>query len=469
MKVKAFLESLNGKTIGFIGIARSNLPVMELFHSYGAKIVARDARENLGEETEILDKISADKILGKENYLSNLNEDMILRSPGVPYMLPEIQEAVTNNVNVTSEMELFFELCPCKIYAVTGSDGKTTTTSIISTMLKAAGKRVHLGGNIGTPLLPKIREISPHDYAVVELSSFQLISMRKSPTVAVVTNLSPNHLDVHADMEEYVNAKKNIFAFQRPSNRLVLNLDNDITVKFTDEARAEIWGFSKEKAVEQGAYFKNGIIYVDGEELMRASDIKIPGVHNVENYMAAACAVWGEVEKHNIIATAKTFGGVVHRTEFVREFDGVKYYNDSIATSPSRTMSGTLNLYSKKIILIAGGADKGVAFDELGEMICDKVKVLILVKPKKKLDGFKESAADKISEAVMKSKKYHNGNPLIIRVKNMDEAVNAAREIASNGDVVSLSPACTAFDMYKSFEVRGNHYKEIVMKLHNIK
>lgn len=465
MKTELFFQNLKGKTIGFCGIARSNLPVMELFAQKGAKIVARDKNENLSVDSlNILKSIDAKMILGKD-YLKNLNEDLVLRTPGIPFTLPEFQEAIKNGVNITSEMELFFELCPCKIYAITGSDGKTTTTSMIAQMLKEDEKRVHLGGNIGRPLLPIIENISKYDVAVVELSSFQLISMKNSPDVAVVTNLSPNHLDVHKDMQEYVDAKKNIFLYQDDTNKVVLNRDDELTYACKDEIKSKLWAFSRVNEVANGAYVKDDAIFVNDEKLLDISDIKLEGNHNVENFLAACLAVWGDVSEESIVSVAKTFGGVAHRAELVREFNGVKYYNDSIASSPSRTIKGTLSMYDKKIILIAGGADKAVEFDELGKVICDKVKVLILVKPKKQLPGFKLSAADKISTAVMCASKL--SSPLVIRVSTMDEAVAAAKEIAGKGDIVSLSPACTSFDMYNNFEVRGNHFKELVMKLND--
>lgn len=464
MTHERFFREIKGKRVGFCGIARTNLPLIELFLKKGAIVSARDKKEEFGEIGDKLKKLGVTLILG-ERYLDDIHEDILFRAPGMPFLLPPLTEARKKGCVVTSEMELFFDLCPCKIYAVTGSDGKTTTTSIIAECLKAEGKRVHLGGNIGHPLLPLIEEISAHDAAVVELSSFQLISMRKSPHVAVLTNLAPNHLDVHKDMEEYVSAKKNIFLHQDAFSRTVMNLDNALTAPMTEEVRGDCWGFSRKVPVERGACVQEGRVLVCGRPLMAVSDIKIPGNHNVENYLAAICAVWGEVSPENIVAVAKTFGGVAHRAELVRKFEGVTYFNDSIASSPSRAMSGTLSLYRQKIIMIAGGADKNVPFTELGAVICEKVKVLILVKPAEQLPGFKPSAADKISKAVTDARAYFDGHPVIIRVSTMEEAVDAAREAAAEGDIVSLCPACTGFDMYPDFEVRGNHYKEIVMKL----
>jgi len=371
--------------------------------------------------------------------------------------MDELVEMRNRGVVVTSEMEVFFDLCPCKIYAITGSDGKTTTTSIIAQMLQAQGKTVHLGGNIGKPLLPEIESIGYDDAAVVELSSFQLISMRKGPDVAVVTNLAPNHLDIHKDMQEYIDAKKNLVIHQGAFSRVVLNKDNEITNGFEPECRGRVLKFSRKSQLNNGAYLdeNNNIVFADNGKktvVMNIADIKIPGMHNVENYMAAISAVWGEVSVENIVNVAKTFAGVEHRAEFVREFEGVKYYNDSIASSPTRTALGTLSLYDFKIILIAGGYDKKIPYDGLGPVICDKVKYLILM----------GATAPKIKAAVLNADNYSDGNPTIIEVSNMEEAVAKAREVAKPGDLVSMSPASASFDLYKNFDQRGKHFKSIV-------
>ena len=377
----------------------------------------------------------------------------------------QLTKAREQGTAVTSEMEVFFDLCPCKIYAITGSDGKTTTTSVIAELLRAEGKTVHLGGNIGRPLLPIIEEVKEDDIAVVELSSFQLISMRKSPDVAVMTNLAPNHLDVHKDMQEYVDAKRNIYLHQNAFSKTVLNLDNEITAQFIPETRGDTYTFSRKEKVTKGACSVDGKIYMNGEYVMDKADIRLPGEHNVENFLAAISAVWGDVSVENIVKVAKEFGGVAHRMEFIREIDGVKFYNDSIASSPSRVMAGTLATYSDKIILIAGGADKKVPFDELGEVICNKVKTLVLLKPENPIPGKKEPAADKIAEAVKKAASYSENNPTIIMTNTMEQAVAAAKNAAAAGDIISLSPGCTGFDMFRDFEERGNIYKEVVKAL----
>ena len=464
MRTERFFKELKGKTVTFCGIGRSNMPLIELFVNKGAVVTARDRNENLGENGEKLKAMGVKMILG-ENYLDNITEDMLFRAPGMPYYLPQLTKAREEGTAVTSEMEVFFDLCPCKIYAITGSDGKTTTTSVIAELLRAEGKTVHLGGNIGRPLLPIIEEVKEDDIAVVELSSFQLISMRKSPDVAVMTNLAPNHLDVHKDMQEYVDAKRNIYLHQNAFSKTVLNLDNEITAQFIPETRGDTYTFSRKEKVAKGACSVDGKIYMNGEYVMDKADIRLPGEHNVENFLAAISAVWGDVSVENIVKVAKEFGGVAHRMEFVREIDGVKFYNDSIASSPSRVMAGTLATYSDKIILIAGGADKKVPFDELGEVICNKVKTLVLLKPENPIPGKKEPAADKIAEAVKKAASYSENNPTIIMTNTMEQAVAAAKNAAAAGDIISLSPGCTGFDMFRDFEERGNIYKEVVKAL----
>ena len=459
-KTDNFFNSIKDKRVAFCGLGISNFPVMEMFVKHGIDVTACDRRtfEQLGDSAKKAQQLGVKLSLG-EDYLKKLDVDIVFRTPGMRYYMDELNQMRKHGVTVTSEMELFFELCDCKIIAITGSDGKTTTTSIVAEFLKAAGKRVFLGGNIGKPLLPEIGDIKSDDYAVVELSSFQLISMRQSPDIAVVTNVAPNHLDIHKDMQEYIDSKKNIILHQSAFSRAVLNLDNDISNSFEEDVRGNLAKFSRKSTVYNGAYLKdNQIIYSDfGKEtkVIDISDIFIPGMHNVENYMAAISAVWRIVDVETIAEVARTFKGVEHRAEFVRELDGVKYYNDSIASSPTRTASGTLSLYDEKIIVIAGGYDKKLDYSELGEVICNKVKILILM----------GNTADKIEDATKNAPSYSEGNPIIYRVANMEDAVAKARECAVKGDRVSLSPASASFDLYKNFMDRGIHFKNIVNSL----
>ncbi len=455
-----FFNDIKGEKIAFCGLGVSNLPLVKLFAEKGMDILACDKVDENNACNEILNlkNLGVKLKLGKD-YLKDLNVDIIFRSPGINFLHPEFQKARQNGTVVTSEMEVFFDLCPCKIIAVTGSDGKTTTSTIISKILEHSGKKVHLGGNIGTPLLPIIEKINKNDIAVVELSSFQLMSMRSSPDIAVVTNIGPNHLDVHKDMNEYVSAKKNIFVHQNAFSKTILNFDNKITRDFYSECRGKTIFFSASKELHSGVFLKNGVIYFKSGDkctpVLNAQDIRIPGVHNVENYLAAICATIDKVSIDDIVSVAKNFNGVEHRIEFVRDFNGVKYYNDSIASTPTRVIKGTLSMFDRKIILIAGGYDKKVPFDAFGDAVVNKVSHLILL----------GQTADEIEKAVKNSSKYTEGNPEIVKVNNMAQAVNLAREIAKNGDVVALSPACASFGLYKNFDERGKHFKSLVNSL----
>lgn len=458
-KLTQFYASLKGKRISMLGIGKSNTPLAITFAEKGAVVTAHDKRQRdkLGAFGDELEKAGIKLDLG-EDYLKNLDADIIFRTPGMKYYLPELVEARKRGAAVTSEMEVFFDVCPCRIIAVTGSDGKTTTTTIISEMLKKQGYTVHLGGNIGHPLLPDIENIKENDVAVVELSSFQLISMRRSPDIAVVTNVSPNHLDMHKDMAEYVNAKKNILLHQNGFGKAVLNLDNDITRKMAEDTRGATVMFSRRNKVEYGAYLDGKtLVYADGKkktEIMTTDDIFICGMHNVENYLAAISALYGIVSPENMKNVAKNFHGVEHRIEYIRELDGVTYYNDSIATTPTRTMAG-LNAFDKKVILIAGGYDKKIPFDVMGPKVVEKVKTLILL-------GL---TANKIEASVKKAEGYKEGNPKILHAKTLEEAADIAHKEAVRGDIVTLSPACASFDMFKDFETRGEIFKDIINAL----
>lgn len=459
-RIRRFFGNLRGKRVALLGIGISNSGLVKLFREQGARVTACDrrTREQLGDAAAELEGQGAALRLG-EGYLDGLEQeaDIVFRTPGMNFLLPELTRLRRAGVTVTSEMEVFFELCPCSIIAVTGSDGKTTTTTLIAEMLRTEGRTVHLGGNLGRALLPGILQIGGDDLAVVELSSFQLISMRRSPAIAVVTNVAPNHLDVHRDMEEYIAAKKNIFLHQDAFSRTVLNLDDEITASFAEEARGGLSWFSLKRPVEQGAYLEDGWIVrsLKGkkERLLPAAGIRLPGVHNAANYLAAVAAAGELVGADSIRKVAREFGGVEHRIELVRELDGVRWYNDSIATSPTRAVAGLL-AFDRKLIIIAGGYDKNIPFAPLAPPMIERVKLLILT----------GATADRIEAAVTGHPAYR-GSPRILRAPDLGDAVRIARENAAAGDVVSLSPACASFDRYPNFEARGRHFKELVNAL----
>lgn len=460
MNCDDFLGQLYGKTVSVLGLGISNMPLIRLLVKYGATVTGFDKKPADKMEKHIKDELfhqNVPVVLG-ENYLDNIEADYIFRTPGMRPDFPQLIKAQENGSVLTSEMELFFDLCPCPIIGITGSDGKTTTTTIIAEMLKKQGKKVHIGGNIGTPLIGKIFDIEPDDVAVVELSSFQLMTMKKSPDIAVITNLSPNHLDIHKDMDEYVKAKENIFMHQEKDDIVVLNYSCGYTKDQTKRAPSKVRLFSPHEVIENGVCCDNEWIFINEngvrKNILSRSDIKLVGFHNVENYMTAIAALYGIVDVENIVEVAKNFSGVEHRIEFVREVDGVKYYNDSIASSPTRTIAG-LHSFKDKVILIAGGSDKHIPFDPLAEEIINRVKVLVLV----------GATAQAIKKAVESHPNYNAEQLPIFVCENLKDAVITCKSNANKGDIVTMSPACASFDLYKNFMERGNLFKEIVNNL----
>ena len=448
------VELLSGMALNLVlGLGVSNRPLVRLLLSRGIPVTGcdRTSREQLDEEVLELERLGAVLKLGPD-YLEDLEGDVAFRTPGLHPDRPELLALRQRGTVLTSEMEAFFQVCPCPIIGITGSDGKTTTSTLISELLRQQGFRVWLGGNIGTPLLDKTPEMLPTDRVVVELSSFQLLGFPYSPHTAVVTNLAPNHLDMHRDMEEYVEAKRNLLLHQGPEDTVVLNLDNGLTRGFGDTAPGRVLWFSRQQKPERGLFYADDAIRraeAPDRPLLRREDILLPGDHNVENYMAAIAAVGDAVSDEAIRTVARTFGGVEHRIELVRVKDGVRFYNDSIASSPTRTIAG-LKSFDQKVILIAGGYDKGSTYDAFIAAFPGRVKELILL----------GKTAPKIKEAAQAA-----GFTNITMAKDMEECVTAAWDKASPGDVVLLSPACASWDMYDNFEQRGDHFRECAKKL----
>ena len=455
--LQKYLEGIRGKRIAVIGAGVSNTPLIALLREAGLPVTVHDKKEAdaLGERYTELAALGVSFSLGQD-YLDYLTEDIVFRTPGLHPAHPALTAVRARGGVVTSEMELFFAVCPCPIIGITGSDGKTTTTTLVCEFLKHAGYTCHLGGNIGKPLLPEVKTIRPDDLAIGELSSFQLMGMQFSPSVAAITNLTPNHLDYHKDFAEYVQAKTAIYTHQKPGDRLVVNLDEPVTQELTLNPESVIWGCTKQGVPENGVYLKDGVICIveDGvsRELMPADRIRIPGAHNISNVMMAAAIVQGRCKDSDIIEVAETFGGVEHRIEFVREFEGVRYYNDSIASSPTRTIAG-LNSFRQKVILIAGGYDKHIPYDVLGEPICKHVGKLILT----------GDTAVKIRACVEQAPCAEK--PEIIDVPNLAAAVRAAYSVARKGDVVIMSPASASFDCFQNFMERGDTFKKLVNEL----
>lgn len=460
-KLENFKNEIKNKKIAVLGIGISNIPAISYLVKLGAKVTARDKKEVLGQEADDLKELNIEYVLG-EDYLEGLEEyDYILRSPGIKPFLPQIENAVKAGVILTSEIELVMSLAPCKIIGVTGSDGKTTSTTLIAKFLEEAGYRVFLGGNIGTPIFARLEEMKKEDIVVLELSSFQLMTLQESPNIAVITNVSPNHLDYHRNFEEYIMAKANIFLNQKADDLLVLNQDNiEFTKRYESLSKSNIRKFSIIDQVESGTYLEEGNIVttVRGtkEIIEHIQNVKLVGMHMIANICTAITAVVDMTGIEPIRKVITTFPGVEHRMEFVREVNGVKWYNDSIASSPTRTIAG-LKSFQQKLILISGGYDKNVPYDELGAYIIDKVKELILI----------GKTAPKIEDSVLQEAKKQ-GIELslnIVRLTTMQEAVLYASKIAKSGDIVYLSPASASFDLYKNFEERGNHFKSLVNEL----
>ena len=456
-------QLIQGKKVAFIGAGVSHKRCIEQFVELGAQVTLCDQKKSLedfGAYADTLRRLHVRLSLGEHYTDGFAGQDIIMRTPGYEYYKPELQAALQAGTKVTSEVELFFELCPCEIVAVTGSDGKTTTTTLISKMFEAAGRKVFLGGNIGAALLPQLADVTPEAVAVVELSSFQLISMRVSPKVAVVTNVTPNHLDHHKDMQEYIDAKRNILLWQVPPCRAVLGFENEISRGMQKDCKGEQVWFTRLHDTDKGAflresddtlcYAENGVV----TPILPRAEVKLRGLHNVENLLAAIAAVWGRVPVEAMRQVGSTFTGVEHRIEPVRTLDGVTYYNDSIASSPTRTIAG-LRSFNQKIILIAGGYDKKIPYEPLAPEILAHVKTLVLM----------GATGPRIEAAVRGCAGFDESALTILHADSMQHAVELARGAAQPGDVVSLSPASASFDLYPNFEVRGRDYKNIVNNL----
>lgn len=461
-RLEQFKREIATKKVAVLGIGISNTPLIKYLGNLGVNITAFDkADENtLKQSLDELKQFNVKYSLGPD-YLKELKGfDVIFKTPKIRFDIPELLREAEAGAEITSEMEVFCKLCPARIFAVTGSDGKTTTTTLIYRILSRQGYKCWLGGNIGTPLLDKIDDIHEDDMVVLELSSFQLQTMRNRLHTAVVTNLSPNHLDVHKSMKEYSDAKRNIFLYQNENDTLVANYDNDTTREFAKEGPGKVILFSRRSQLDEGVVLSGGsIVYRSGGkdlEIVRTDEILLPGEHNIENYMAATAATIDFVKPAAIKAVAAGFRGVEHRIEHVRDVNGVSFYNDSIGSSPTRTIA-SIKAFKSRVILIAGGYDKHIPYDELGETLTERVKCLILI----------GQTADKIEKALRDetARSGRGADIPIIRCSSLEEAVRKAYENAAEKDIVLLSPASASFDMFKNFEERGIAFKTIVNSL----
>ena len=451
-----FENYIKNKKVAIIGLGVSNLPLIDYFYNKKSHVTLFDGRKINDLPTDVLEKIKRYKIevFTGENYLSNLNGfDLILRSPSCLPTTPELEKEAEQGAIVTTEIELLMKMCPCQIIGITGSDGKTTTTTLIYEVLKNASYNTYVGGNIGIPLFTKLNEIMPDDKLVLELSSFQLMGMDVSPDISVITNISPNHLNVHKDYQEYIDAKKNIFKFQNEKGILVLNYDDEITREFSKEAKGKVIFISSKQKLDEGFILEENIIKECEDKLRKhIADTKefiIRGTHNYEHICAALAVTKGIVAPEKTVEILKTFKGVEHRLEFVKEIDGVKWYNDSASTSPSRLINA-LNAFDEDIVLIAGGADKNLDYTPVAKPILDKVKTLILM----------GQTAGKIFDSVKQEEENQNKEISIYMAKDLKEAINIAKKYGKQ--IVLFSPASTSFDMFKSMYERGDIFKNMV-------
>ena len=461
LKLKAFENNIKGKRVAIVGIGVSNIPLIDYFHDLGAKVTVFDEIDKALLDKDIIKKINDygfDLVTGSNalHFLRGFN--IIFRSPSCLPTTLQLKSEQKRGAIVTSEIEMLMNTCPCKVIGVTGSDGKTTTTTLIYEILKKAGYNCHLGGNIGVPLFTKVKDFKEDDIVILELSSFQLMDMEVSPEISVITNISPNHLDKHSSYEEYIEAKKSIFAFQDKSGKLVLNYDNDITREFAKDAEGKVVFFSSKSKLADGVIYDDGIIKEseDGvrKHILDTKEIHLRGVHNFENICAAIAATSDLVDTKTQIEAIKEFKGVEHRLEFVRELNGVKWYNDSIGTSPSRTIAG-INSFDEKIVLIAGGYDKNLDYMPLAEALPNKVSKVILM----------GDTGPKIANAILQATKGLDFMIPMYKEYNIEKSVKRARKIAEPGEIVLFSPASASFDMFKNFAERGEKFKELVNEL----
>lgn len=451
-----FKKFIYNKKVAIIGLGISNMPLIEFLPNLGARVTVFDKKneDELGKDIEKLKEKGVNFELGS-NYLDKLsNFDVVFRTPSMRVDHPILTKAKSEGAYITSEMEQFIKYCPAKLFCVTGSDGKTTTTTLIYNMLKAEGCTVWIGGNIGTPLFTEIEKIKKEDMVVLELSSFQLMSIKEPVEVALITNVSPNHLDIHKDMEEYIEAKKNIFKYQRKDDLLVINEDNKVTKSMEKECIGRVLKFSMKEKLKKGAFFYDEHLYINEKKVCNMNEVKLKGMHNIENLLAAFCCVSEDISIDSMGKVAKNFAGVEHRLELVKEIQGVKYFNDSIASSPTRTLAG-LKSFDRPVILIAGGYDKNISFDILAKEGISHIKHLILL-------GDTKYKIEEVFKNIMKDSNQYI--PISI-CNSIEEAVNIAKENAKFGDIVTLSPACASFDMFKNFEERGNKFKSIINNL----
>jgi len=434
-----------------IGLAREGVDLTRFLTAHGAAVLVTD-RKSEAELADARAQLPAGGVryrLGGHDTHDLDHIDVVYASPGVPPEHELLQAAQQRGIRQSSLVELFFALCPAPTLGITGSAGKSTTTSLLGEMFEAAGRDVFVGGNIGRPLLGKLEQMSDRSWVVMELSSFQLEPLRTSPHIALVTNVTPNHLDRHPTMEAYWAAKGQILAHQSASDWAVLNADDPWSLRYRTNGR--LLRFSLEGTVE-GAYLAGDKLMLLGEPLLAADDVPLRGRHNLANALAAmAAAQAADIQREAMLAAIRSFKGVAHRLQTVVEHDGVAYVDDSIATAPERSIAA-LKAYHEPLVLIAGGRDKHLPMDEWARLIVKRVKHVVLLGEMSELVAAALQQADDSYRAVS-------------RTDSMEAAVKAASEVAQQGDVVLLSPGGTSYDMYQDFEQRGDHFARVARAL----
>lgn len=460
-KLNEFNNFLKGRKVAVIGLGVSNVPLIDYLRKYKAKVTVFDQRMIDDIDKSVMDKVveyGMEFSLGND-YLSKLKGfDIIFRSPSCLPTTKELVEEENRGAIITTEIEMCLELCPGKVIGVTGSDGKTTTTTLIYEIIKAKGYNCYLGGNIGTPLFTKVEEMTPEDIIVLEMSSFQLMGMSISPSISVVTNVTPNHLDYHTDLEEYIEAKKNIFKHQSENDLLILNFDNPITREFAKEAKGKVIFFSDQVRLDNGYIVdEDKIKFCENnlrKHIINTKDTPLIGKHNYQNICAAIAATSTLVDEETVKKVISTFTGVHHRLELVKTSTRkVRWYNDSASSSPTRTISG-IKAFEKKVILIAGGYDKNLDYTPIAKPIVDGVKTLILMGATK----------NKIFSAVTNELNAQGKTLDIYEAFSLEEAIDIADEVSAVGDIVLFSPASASFDMFKNAYDRGDKFRNAVQR-----
>ncbi|GAW92146.1 UDP-N-acetylmuramoyl-L-alanine--D-glutamate ligase [Calderihabitans maritimus] len=446
-----------GKKVLVIGMGHSGLAAARVLHEEGAQITLTDIKrkEELVQAIQSIEDLPVRLELGAYPEVNMENTDVVIISPGVPLSIAPVQQARASRIPVWSEIEAAYRFLEGPVVAITGTNGKTTTTALVGEMFKDAGRPVLVAGNIGIPLIREARSTNSDTVIVVEASSFQLETIdRFRPRVAVILNITPDHLDRHLTLEKYIQAKARIFENQSSSDFTILNYDDERVRSLASKTPGRVIFFSRQHMLEPGVYVQDGnvVVAIEGkkEVVCPAEEINIKGSHNLENALAgvAAGSAMG-LAVDSIARTLRTFPGVAHRLEFVAEFGGVKYINDSKGTNPDAAIKA-LEAYAEPVVLIAGGKNKGSDFSSLAIKIKEKVRALVLV----------GEAAGNIQEAVEKV-----GFKNFYRVDTFEEAVKTAASLALPGDVVLLSPACASWDMFRSYEERGERFKSLVMQL----